>query len=183
MRGWTTIVPGVVLCSLAACRSGAAPSAPAGATMAELSVTSQSFGSRAAIPVDDSCDGADRSPQLTWSAPPEKTKAFAIVVEDPDAPGGDFTHWLVYDLPATLRALPEGADIGAAGGVEGTSSFGRVGYDGPCPPRRELHLYQFRVLALDAPLGLRPGAPRDAVDTAMAHHVLATGSLQGTFSH
>ena len=155
----------------------------AGVTMEELSVTSQSFGSGAAIPVDNSCDGADRSPQLTWSAPPEKTKAFAIVVEDPEAPGGDFTHWLVYDVPATTRTLAEGADIAAAGGAEGTSSFGRVGYGGPCPPRRELHLYHFRVFALDAPLDPSSRA-RLAMPSTRPWPTTSSppASSQGTFS-
>lgn len=176
---WTV----VSLLACAGCRSGAAPSAPAGTTLERLTVTSQTFGSGAAIPVDNSCDGADRSPQLTWSAPPERTRAYAVVAEDPDAAGGLFTHWLAYDLPMSTRSLPEGADIGALGGAEGTNSFGRTGYAGPCPPRREMHGYVFRIYALDAPLGLHAGATREDLDAALAHHVLAAGAVEGTFSH
>jgi hypothetical protein len=149
-----------------------------------LSVTSKAFAPNGAIPVDDSCDGADRSPPLVWSAPPEGTRAFAILVDDPDAIGGDFTHWLAYNLPPTTLGLPEGVDAaGLGGGEEGTNSFGRAGYAGPCPPRHEMHRYVFHVFALNAPLGLQAGASRGAVDEAMSQHVLAQGTLVGTFAH
>ena len=183
MRGWRSIVLGAALLSLAACRSGAAPSAPAGATMEELSVTSQSFGSRAAIPVDDSCDGADRSPQLTWSAPPPGTKSFAVVVEDPDASSGSFTQWIAYNLSADTRSLPEAADAATRGGASGLNDFKRPGYGGPCPPRLEIHHYAFRVFALNAQLDAGAEPNRDAMDAAMSGHVLAVGTLVGSFSH
>ena len=94
-----------------ACKStGGEPSAPPGRAIQTLAVTSRSFPSNGEIPVDCTCDGANRSPALTWSAPPEGTQSFAVVVEDPDAPGGTFTQWIVYGMSADARALPEGVD-------------------------------------------------------------------------
>jgi Raf kinase inhibitor-like YbhB/YbcL family protein len=186
MRTWHSAVMAVGV-SCAACNgcksSSGHPSTAPGVALAALTVTSKAFASGGAIPVDHSCDGADRSPPLTWSAPPAGTKTLAVVVDDPDAPGGDFTHWLAYDLPASTVALPENADMASLGAEEGTNGFGRSGYGGPCPPRHEMHRYYFRVFALDAPLALKPGASRDAVDAAMSGHVLAEGALMGTFSH
>jgi Raf kinase inhibitor-like YbhB/YbcL family protein len=173
--------------SCAACNgcqsSSGHPSSPPGVTLATMTVTSKAFPANGAIPVDYSCDGTDHSPPLVWSAPPEGTRALAVVVDDPDAPGGDFTHWLAYDIAPTTLTLPEGVDVASLGGAEGTNGFGRPGYGGPCPPRREMHRYFFHVFALSAPLGLKPGANRDAVDGAMAQRVLGEGSLMGTFGH
>jgi Raf kinase inhibitor-like YbhB/YbcL family protein len=170
--------------ALGACKSGGAqPSPPPGVTLASLAVTSKSFPSSSAIPVDYTCDGADRSPQLTWSAPPAGTRSLAVVVDDPDAPGGIFTHWLVFNLRADTLALAEAIDPGDLGTSVGINGFNRQGYSGPCPPRMELHHYFFRVFALDALLDAKPGANREAVDAAMSGHVLAEGALVGVFSH
>jgi Raf kinase inhibitor-like YbhB/YbcL family protein len=186
MRTWHSVVMlvGVSFTACNGCKASSGhPSTAPGVTLAALTVTSKAFASGAAIPVDNSCDGADHSPPLTWSAPPEGTKALAIVVDDPDAPGGDFTHWLAYNLPPSTLALPENAEVTNLGAEEGTNGFGRTGYAGPCPPRHEMHRYYYRVFALDAPLAAKPGASRDAVDGAMSGHVLAEGALVGTFSH
>jgi Raf kinase inhibitor-like YbhB/YbcL family protein len=170
--------------TLGACKSaGAQPSTPPGVALASLTVTSKSFPSGGTVPVDYTCDGVDRSPQLTWSAPPAGTKSLAIVVDDPDAPSGDFTHWIVFDIRPDVLALPEGSEPAELGGVVGLNGFNRIAYSGPCPPRMELHHYFFRVFALDAPLAAKPGANRDAIDAAMNSHVLAEGALMGTFSH
>jgi Raf kinase inhibitor-like YbhB/YbcL family protein len=168
--------------ALVGCRSAAVPSAAPGVTVESLTVTSRSFGAGAAIPIDRTCDGADRSPDLTWSEPPAATRAFAILVDDPDAPSGDFTHWVAFNLPADARSVPEGVDLSGARGVAGSNDFGRVGYSGPCPPRGELHRYRFRVIALDARVDAPPGASRDAVSRAMNGHVVAEGILSGTYA-
>jgi len=155
------------------------PEAPA-----TISLTSPAFAEGAAIPRRFTCDGEDLSPPLAWSEPPEGTRAFALVVDDPDAPGGTFTHWLVYDLPADARSLPEGVPAESelpGGGRQGENDFGRTGYGGPCPPRGEQHRYRFAVYALDAPLGLPPGAGRGEVLEAIAGHALARGMLTGTY--
>jgi Raf kinase inhibitor-like YbhB/YbcL family protein len=159
-----------------------APTPPPGVTAASLTVTSKTFASKGAIPVDCSCDGSDRSPQVTWSAPPEGTKSFALVVEDPDAPAGVFTHWLVFDVAADASSLAEGVDTNALGVKVGLNDFKNVRYNGPCPPRRELHRYVFRVFALDKELGLSEGATKDALYAAMTGHVLGEGYVVGTFS-
>src|SRR5579871_6219299 len=148
--------------------SGTGHPGPApGVALQRLTVTSKSFASRGPIPVDYTCDGADKSPQLTWSAPPAGTKSFAVLVDDPDAPGGDFTHWILFDIRPDALTLPEAADPAEVGAIVGTNGFNRVQYSGPCPPRMELHHYYFRVFALDSTLGATSGASRDAVDTAM----------------
>jgi Raf kinase inhibitor-like YbhB/YbcL family protein len=167
-------------CALPGRRGGPElPEAPA-----TISLTSPAFAEGTAIPRRFTCDGEDLSPPLTWSEPPEGTRAFALVVDDPDAPGGTFTHWLVYDLPADARSLPEGVPAESelpGGGRQGENDFGRTGYGGPCPPRGEQHRYRFAVYALDAPLGLPPGAGRGEVLEAIAGHALARGMLTGTY--
>jgi Raf kinase inhibitor-like YbhB/YbcL family protein len=169
----------------AACQSGggAQPSPPPGKTMESLTVTSTSFASNGAIPVDFTCDGKDESPQLTWSAPPEGTKAYAFIVEDPDAPGGTFTHWIAFNVSGEARTFGAGVDPATLGGAQGTNDFKNARYGGPCPPRHEFHHYYFHVYALDASIGARPGDDRARVDTALVGHVLAHGALVGTFSH
>lgn len=165
------------------CKSGGGqPSTPPGISLGSLTVTSSSFASNGAFPVDYTCDGADKSPQLTFSAPPAGTQTLAIVADDPDAPGGRFTHWIVYNLPGGVRALPDAADPTVLGGGVGMNDFNRPGYAGPCPPKRALHHYHFRVFALNAPIDVPPNAARDVVDGAMSGHVLAEGILMGVFS-
>lgn len=189
MRAWRLCVGlgvGVGLAGgAAACRSGGGgePASPPGTTMETLAVTSRSFASDGEIPVDYTCDGANKSPQLTWSAPPAGTKGFAIVVDDPDAPSGTFTHWIVYDISADARSLPEAVDPTTAGAASGLNDFKRAGYGGPCPPQLEIHHFYFRVFALNAALSLGPDPDRDAIDAAMSGHVLAAGALVGAFSH
>jgi len=165
------------------CQPGAnAPLTPPGVTLASLTVTSASFPTNGTIPVDYTCDGADKAPQLTWSAPPRGTRTFAVIADDPDAPSGTFTHWLLFNIDGEARALPGGEDPSGKA-VAGTNGFARVGYAGPCPPKMLLHHYYFRLFALDAPLNLTPGASRDAIESAMQGHVLGEGTLMGTFSH
>lgn len=187
MGNQAALLSGFVLATCTACNgcqaSGGHPSTPPGVTLASITVTSTAFAANGPIPVDNTCDGADRSPPLTWSAPPQKTRSIAVLVDDPDAPGGDFVHWVAFNLPGTIVSLGEGADIGALGGISGTNGFEHLGYGGPCPPRREMHRYAFRVRALDAPLDAGPGATRDAVEAAMSGHVLAEGTLLGVFGH
>lgn len=153
-----------------------------------LSVTSTAFKDGGAIPSQFTCDGADRSPALAWSGAPQNTAAYAIIVEDPDAPGGTFIHWVLYDIPATVRSLPEGIVKGDAIASLGTAKQGRTGfkgtpgYGGPCPPRGPAHHYHFRLFALDKVLGLPAGASRDEVVSAMRGHELARGELVATYA-
>jgi Raf kinase inhibitor-like YbhB/YbcL family protein len=175
----------LVIASLAAAcapERGPAPSSPSGVTPSSITVTSRSFASGGTIPVDYSCDGKDVSPQLTWSAPPQGTKALVIVVDDPDAPSGTFTHWLVIDLGADALTLAEGVDPSTLGAKVGANDFHNVRYNGPCPPKGEQHRYQFTVFASDAPLPLNEGATRADVDAALSGHVLGSGTLTALFA-
>lgn len=181
--GWAFAI-GLGLAVVGGCRPEPInPSAPNGGKIEAMAVTSKSFASNEAFPVDNTCDGADRSPDITWSAPPVGTKSFAIIAEDPDATGGTFTHWIAYNLDGAARSLPEGADPGTLGGASGLNDFKHPGYNGPCPPKSEIHHYVFRVFALDQSLEIRPEPDRDAIDTAMGGHVVGVGAVVGFFSH
>lgn len=136
----------------------------------------------AEIPVEYSCRGQDVSPAVSWSDPPSGTTAFAVVVDDPDAPGGTFTHWIVYNLPASARALPRGVAPADPAVPQGVNSFRRKGWSGPCPPRGTTHRYSAHVYALDAALSVRGAPDRGAFDAALAGHVLGTAAWMGRFS-
>jgi Raf kinase inhibitor-like YbhB/YbcL family protein len=148
-----------------------------------MTVTSRAFASNAAIPVDHTCDGRDALPTITWSAPPEGTKSLVLIVEDPDVSSGIFTHFVLFNLPADAVSVSDGANLAALGASVGVNDFGNARYNGPCPPKSEPHRYRFRVSALDAPLKLGEGAPRESVDAAMDGHLLGEGSLVGYFVH
>ncbi len=149
-----------------------------------MELTSTAFGNGQAIPRKYSCDGPDVSPPLSWSGVPEGTAAFALICDDPDAPAGTWVHWVYFDIPATAGGLPEGVpkdEKPKTGGVQGSNDFRRIGYGGPCPPGGR-HRYYFKLYALDAPLGLDPGAAKSAVESAMQGHVLADTQLMGTYT-
>ncbi|HEY7562918.1 MAG TPA: YbhB/YbcL family Raf kinase inhibitor-like protein [Gaiellaceae bacterium] len=141
-------------------------------------------------PIDPryTCDGDDVSPALAWAGVPAGTAELALVVEDPDAPGGTFTHWLVYGVDPSVTALPEGvpvrADVAGPPALrQGVNDMGAAGYGGPCPPGGEEHRYVFRLLALDEALGLPDGVSRDDVLGALAGRVLAEARLTATYAH
>jgi Raf kinase inhibitor-like YbhB/YbcL family protein len=149
--------------------------------VADLKVTSPAFDHHKRIPDRHSGDGEDVSPALMWSGAPDGTRAFAVVVHDPDAPLVDgFTHWVAYNIPGDANQLPEGG--GEA--VSGINSFGNAGYNGPAPPPGHgTHHYYFWVYALDDDLGLEPGLERRALLERIEDHVLEQARLVGTFSH
>lgn len=165
------------LAVLVAAWSGAGLASPTA-----IQVRSAAFRDGAAIPARYTCSGADVSPALAWSGLPKGTRSVAVVCDDPDAPGGTWVHWVLYDLPPTQTSLPEGLPHGdaAAGGRQGTNDFQKVGYNGPCPPGGT-HRYLFHVYALDRMLALAPRATRARLDSAMRGHVLAEGRLLGKF--
>lgn len=130
--------------------------------------------------------GKNLSPPLRWSNPPGGTQAFVLLCIDPDAPDGDFVHWVLYDLPGHLRQLDRGLGRDATlpnGARQGKNDFGEVGYDGPAPPPGKPHRYIFRLYALDRKLGLPPGATRAEVEKAMHGHILAPTELIGIYQH
>ncbi|OGI42648.1 MAG: hypothetical protein A2150_07045 [Candidatus Muproteobacteria bacterium RBG_16_64_11] len=147
-----------------------------------MELASSAFVSGQAIPTRHTCDGEDRSPPLAWRGAPATTRGYAVLCDDPDAPGGSWSHWALYDLPASVHALPEG--YSAAGTAkQGLNDFGRSGYGGPCPPRGHgPHHYRFRVLALDVEaLGLPPGAKFQQVADQARRHVLAQAEVVGVY--
>ena len=149
-----------------------------------LSLSSTGFKEGDKIPVKYTCDGEDISLPITWGEPPQKTQAFALIVDDPDAPGGVFTHWVVFNIPGNVRQLGEGVPAQErlqSGALQGKNDFGRIGYGGPCPPRGPAHRYRFTVYALDKPLDLKPGASKKQLLDAMKGHILAQGELMGTY--
>ncbi len=175
----------VLLVATGACeqQNHPAPTAPAGKSLSSITVTSRSFVRNGQIPVDLTCDGKDLSPQLTWSSPPDGTKSLVIVVDDPDASLAVFTHWLVFGLPPTEVSLPEGIDPATLGAKVAQNDFHNVRYDGPCPPRGEIHRYQFKIFATDDVAPLTESATRTDIDEALSGHVLGVGSLIGLFGH
>lgn len=139
-----------------------------------------------AVDVRYTCDGEDLSPALAWEDVPEGTQELALAVDDPDAPGGTFTHWLAWGIDPAVSRLPEGVpgEAMTAGTPilrQGRNDFGRKGYGGPCPPRGSEHRYVFRLLALDAPVDLEAGAGRRAFDEAVAPLVLAEARLTARY--
>ena len=140
------------------------------------------FPEGAAIPKLHTCEGADVSPSLEWSGEPAETQSFALVVDDPDAPAGAWNHWLLWDIPASVHALPQGSKPGTLG-VSGSNDFGKPGYGGPCPPRGHgAHRYFFRLYAVAAPsLGLRAGAKRAELDKALSGRILAEVRYMGRY--
>ena len=141
-------------------------------------ITSAAFKEGETIPRRYTCDGKNVSPPLSWKGIPPETESLALICHDPDAPGGDFTHWVLFNLPADLASLPEGVQ---GTGAHGQNDFRRLGYGGPCPPPGLAHRYYFRLYALKISLGLEQGASRAEVENAMQGYSLAQGQLMGRY--
>jgi Raf kinase inhibitor-like YbhB/YbcL family protein len=174
----------LILAVLGACQ-GERPAwqAPEG-TGVELTIESSAFEMDGTIPKRYTCDGEDISPPLSWSELPAGTQSLVIVCDDPDAPIGTWDHWVLFNIPAAVRSLPEGiaADEVIEGvGTHGTNSWRRLGYGGPCPPEGPAHRYYFTLYALDTMLDLDPGAAKQDVETATTGHVLAQGQLMARY--
>jgi hypothetical protein len=149
-----------------------------------LSITSPVFKNGSPIPALYSCKGRDISPALSWSDAPAGTKSLALIMDDPDAPGGTWVHWVIYNIPASASGIQEAAPAQAKladGSLNGTNSWGKLGYGGPCPPSGT-HRYFFKLYALDTMLGLPSGANKQNLLSATMNHILALVELIGTFS-
>jgi hypothetical protein len=134
------------------------------------------------IPKKYTCDGTDLSPELKWSDAPAGTQSFAVIADDPDAPVGTWTHWVVWNIPAQTTALPEGlpkAEALSNGAQQGKNDFRRIGYGGPCPPAGKPHRYFSKLYALNNKLDLPPGANRGELERATKGRVLAEAELMG----
>jgi Raf kinase inhibitor-like YbhB/YbcL family protein len=165
------ITTGAVVMLLAASASFAAGGA-------RMKITSSAFQDGGNIPSKFTCDGSDTSPPMQITGVPAEAKTLVLIADDPDAPGGLFTHWLVWNIPPQTNSI---AEASAPKGVHGTNDFGKSGYGGPCPPSGK-HRYSFKVFALDRELALPSGAKRGQVDAAMKGHVIAQGELMGRYA-
>lgn len=152
--------------------------------MKKFTISSGAFGQGESIPEEYTCDGIDISPPLVLSGIPEGAKSIAIVMDDPDAPGRTFVHWVIYNIPAGTQQIAEAVpvkDVLADGSRQGKSDFGRTGYGGPCPPPGKLHRFYFKAYALDTVLDMQPGASKQQLEKAMDRHVLAKTELMGRY--
>jgi Raf kinase inhibitor-like YbhB/YbcL family protein len=147
-------------------------------------ISTKAFPAGGTIPKQFTCDGQDFSPALTWTNAPESTKGFAIIADDPDAPAGTWTHWVIWNIPSSAHGLPENLPKEprlADGAHQGRNDFRKTGYNGPCPPPGKPHRYFFKVFALDAPLDAKPGASRKEVEAAITQHTLAEAQVMGRY--
>ena len=178
--GWLLICAFLAACSPSG-QNAAAPREPAGKP---LKLTSGAFEAGGTIPRQFTCEGSDISPALTWTEPPARTRSFAFIVDDPEPPAGVWVHWVIYDLPPSARQLPENIPEQAefdSGARHGRNDFRRLGYGGPCPPPGPAHRYFFKLYALNATLGLKPGATKAELDNAMKGHILAEAELMARY--
>lgn len=179
--GFATLVLLAILCG---CQAQPPEGEEQEQTGITLQIESDAFKAEGTIPQPYTCDGEDLSPPLSWSDPPAGTQSLALVCVDPDAPAGTWDHWVLFNIPASIRSLPEGisADPVVEGlGTHGSNSWRRLGYGGPCPPQGAAHRYIFRLYALDTNLDLDPGASRNDVEKLMKGHILAEGQLLGEY--
>lgn len=149
-----------------------------GAGGAKMKITSSAFSAGGNIPSKFTCDGGDASPALQIEGSPAEAKSLVLIVDDPDAPVGLFTHWLLWNVDPKTSAIAEG---GGPAGVKGTNDFGKSGYGGPCPPSGT-HRYFFKVFALDRQLDLPAGSKRKQLDAAMSGHIIGQGELMGRYT-
>ena len=149
-----------------------------------MKLTSPAFDPNQLIPSQYTCDGEDISPPLYWDEPPEATQSFALICDDPDAPGKTWVHWIVYNLPSSTRSLPENVSATTtplSESFQGKNDFKQLNYGGPCPPSGT-HRYFFKLYALDSNLELKSGATKAQVEAAMKGHLLAVAQLMGRYS-
>jgi hypothetical protein len=150
----------------------------------EFILTSEDILEGEPIPSKYACNGDDISPPLAWSGAPDKTNSFVLIMDDPEAPVGLWIHWVLFNIPGNATVLDLGLPADAElpdGSQQGTNSWGRVGYGGPCPPSG-VHRYFFKLYALDAPLALDESATKEDVLAAMEGHILTETELMGTYS-
>lgn len=150
-----------------------------------MRLTSPAFEDGSTIPARYCCGGEDISPPLHIEDVPHAAQTLALIVDDPDAPKGNFVHWLLWNISTDATDLPEGLPAGEtvpgmAPAAQGTNDFGSVGYRGPCPPDGEEHRYRFRLFALDGMLRLNPGSGLDRLEEEMAGKIVAEAELVGS---
>ena len=152
--------------------------------MDNLKIISSSFENGEMIPGKYTCEGENVSPMISWSELPEGVKSLALICDDPDAPGGDFVHWVIFNIPPKLHGLPEAIaakDILNIGALQGVTDYGRSGYRGPCPPPGLAHHYHFKLYGLDIMLEAEENITKYELLEKMEGHILATGEIVGLF--
>ena len=150
----------------------------------KIQITTTAFTAGEPIPIRHAFDNQDISPDLQWSGVPSSAKSVALICDDPDAPGGTWVHWVLYDLAPSMTGIPEGLPKSLtldSGAKQGMNDYKRVGYGGPCPPPGKPHRYFFKLYALDAKPELLPGLTKKDLLKAMEGHVIAEGELMGTY--
>jgi len=149
-----------------------------------FTISSTSFSNGGDIAKKFTCDGADVSPQLAWSDPPAGTKSLVLLADDPDAPVGNWNHWVLWNLPAESRQLAENVDKTGQlpdGSRQGLNDFRKTGYNGPCPPPGKPHRYYFKIFALDTKLDLKSSTGKHELEAAMKGHILAQAEWMGRY--
>ncbi len=139
-----------------------------------FNISSTAFEYGVKIPEKHTCEGDDTSPRLLWDGEPKGTVSFALIMEDPDAPGGTFTHWIMYNIPADCHQLENIIPIQKKlkdGSIQGKNDFGKIGYRGPCPPKGEEHHYYFRIYALKKKL------PPESIRNGEEFHAALNGLM------
>jgi len=185
MKHVTLLFIGILL--LTAC-SSSPTSTPVSSSEADMTfkLTSDAFTNGQSIPAKYTCIGKNISPALTWTDPPAGTQSFSLIVDDPDAPGQTWVHWVLYNINLDMRTLQEdlpitGKNVDPNAIFVGKNSSGSIAYQGPCPPSGT-HRYYFKLYALDSQISLLPGATKDQVLKEMDGHILAQTELMGSFS-
>lgn len=143
-----------------------------------MEINSPAFGNNATIPVKYTCDGEGINPPLTFRGIPEQTKNLVLIIDDPDAPMGTFTHWLVFNIDPTIKQIGEGSL--PEGSLQGINSAGKISYMGPCPPSG-IHHYHFKLSAVDEKLNLSTGATKEKVEKEMQNHIISQAELVGLY--
>jgi hypothetical protein len=145
----------------------------------KLSISTPAFKDGLDVPRAYTCDGQDINPEIIIEGVPQKAKSLALIVDDPDAPNGDWVHWLLFNIDPSVARIPENSV--PEGALEGTNTFGDAKYEGPCPPLGPVHHYYFKVYALDTMLTLSAGVEKEELLKAMGDHILAQGEVMGIY--
>lgn len=175
------VIPFFIFTEFSAAAQGSSEQDMHGGT--QMKLFSPAFDEGEAIPKKHSCDGEDISPQIAWSGAPEGTKTFSLIVDDPDAPGGTWVHWVIYNIPSETLSFGESVPANEKlndGTLQGINDFKKIGYGGPCPPGGT-HRYFFKLYALKDTLDLNPGATKKELLKAMDGKILAEAQLMGTY--
>ena len=191
------IIAGTILCACSTAPQPAKPASaqtdptaaksttPIAAPVTTMTISSPAFQDGDRIPVKYSCKGLNISPPLQWANAPQDTKSYVVILEDPDTSRGTLTHWIIFNISPDSNNLPEGVPTLTGNQTtfsQGNNSFGKTGYDGPCPPSGQSHRYIFSLYALDTVLShLKEGASKSDVLEARQSHILASGRLTGIF--